>query len=168
MKPLAVRAVQLVAGANMLAVRALTVLMLVVLTLQVFMRSVLNAPPSWTEEVALLAFSWAVLLGVAYGVREGIHVRMDMLLDALPPALNRWLERLVLVAVGGVGAYLLLAGWHYTESAAGTTSAAISYPMPLLYASVVVCGALVLVFAVERLLLGLPAGTAPDPAQGTS
>ncbi len=153
------------AAATRLAVRALTVLMLVVLAIQVFMRSVLDAPPSWSEETALLAFSWAVLLGVAYGVREGIHVRMDMLLEALPQALRRWGERAVLTVIAAIGLYLAVAGWNYTESAVGTTSAAIGYPMPLLYASAVVCGVLVAVFAIERLLQGAPVGVEHDPAE---
>lgn len=158
-------AVDLLARANRLALQALMLLMLGALAAQVFMRSVLNAPPSWSEEVALLGFSWMALLGLAYGVREGIHVRMDMLLDALPAALRRWGERLVLLLVAGTGLYLAYAGWGYTESSVGTTSAAIGYPMPLLYASCVVCGVLVVVFAFERLLLGLPAGTAPGPGE---
>jgi TRAP-type C4-dicarboxylate transport system permease small subunit len=147
------------AAGTALLVRALTLAMLAVLGYQVFMRSVLSKPPSWTEEVALLAFSWAVLLAVAYGVREGIHVRMDLLLDALPWRLRPWLERLILLSIVFVGAFLAWAGWHYTIAAAGTTSAAIAYPMPLLYASAVVCGALVVLFALERLLTN----PAPEP-----
>lgn len=152
------------ATATRWSVQALTLLMLAALAIQVLMRSAFNAPPSWSEEVALLAFSWTALLGLAYGVREGIHVRMDMLLDALPPALRRGAERLVLAAVACTGLYLAVAGWHYTESAVGTTSAALGYPMPLLYASCVVCGVLVAVFGLERLLRGLPASGEPDPA----
>lgn len=156
--------VEALATATRWSVQALTLLMLAALAIQVLMRSVFNAPPSWSEELALLAFSWTALLALAYGVREGIHVRMDMLLDALPRALRRWAERLVLAAVAGIGLYLAVAGWHYTESAVGTTSAAIGYPMPLLYASCVACGALVALFAAERLLLGLPACGEPEAA----
>lgn len=165
MKGVVAGAVGALAAATRWTVCALTVLMLVVLAIQVFMRSVLNAPPSWSEEVALLAFSWAVLLGVAYGVREGIHVRMDMLLEALPAALRRWGERALLAVIAAIGLYLAVAGWNYTESSIGTTSAAISYPMPLLYASAVVCGALVAVFAIERLLQGAPVGVDHGPGE---
>jgi len=155
-------AVRGVAHAAMLAACALTGLMLAVLTWQVFMRSVLNAPPSWTEEVALLAFSWAVLLAIAYGVREGIHVRMDILLDVLPRALRRLCERLINAAVVFVGLFLGYAGWRYMLESVGSTSAAIGYPMPLLYASTVACGALIVVFGLERLLLdGLAAHADP-------
>jgi TRAP-type C4-dicarboxylate transport system permease small subunit len=160
--------VDALATATRWAVRVLTVLMLGALTAQVFMRSVFNAPPSWSEELALLAFSWTVLLGLAYGVHDGIHVRMDMLLDALPQALRSWIERLVLLAIAGVGLMMGVAGWNYTESSIGTTSAAISYPMPLLYAACVVSGALVVVFALARLARGAPAGTEPDPAEAVS
>lgn len=129
----------------------LTGVMLVTMALQVFMRSVLNSPPSWTEEVSLACFTWAVMLGIAQGVRQGIHVRMDLLVDALPPALRWSAERLMLIAIGLVGIFLTYAGFHYTLSSFGTTSAAVSYPMPLLYASAPVSGLLVVLFSLEAL-----------------
>lgn len=158
-------AVRGIAAGAALLVRGLTLAMLAVLSYQVFMRSVLSKPPSWTEEVALLAFSWAVLLGVAYGVREGIHVRMDLALDALPPRLRPWLERVILLGVTFVGGFLTWAGWNYAVASIGTTSAAIAYPMPLLYASAVACGALMTVFGLERLWLVGPQA-APEASRG--
>jgi TRAP-type C4-dicarboxylate transport system permease small subunit len=146
-------AVQAIARAAMAAACVLVGVMLAVLALQVFMRSVLDAPPSWSEEVALLAFGWSVLLAIACGVREGIHVRMDIVLELLPAPLRGLCERAMLAAVVFVGLFLAHAGWRYTMESAGSTSAAIGYPMPLLYASTVVCGALVAVFGLERLLL---------------
>jgi TRAP-type C4-dicarboxylate transport system permease small subunit len=138
-------------------VRGLIAAALLVLGWQVFMRSVLASPPSWSEEVALLAFTWAVLLAVACGVRDGIHVRMDLLLDRLPAPARAAMERLLLLATAFVGGYLAWAGAGYAAASADTSSAATAYPMPLLYASAVVCGVLILLFALERLLLGAPA-----------
>lgn len=153
MKQALAAAVQAIARAAMAAACVLTGAMLAVLALQVFMRSVLNAPPSWSEEVALLAFGWSVLLAIACGVREGIHVRMDIVLELLPAPLRRLCERAIVAAVVFVGLFLAHAGWRYTMESIGSTSAAIGYPMPLLYASTVVCGALVALFGLERLLL---------------
>jgi len=149
-------AVAAVAAANTWLVRLLALLMLGVLGWQVFMRSALSAPPSWSEELALLAFTWAVLLAVAGGVRDGIHVRMDLLLDRLPAAARALMERGLLLATAFVGGFLAWAGARYAAESVGTTSAATAYPMSLLYASAVVCGALILLFALERLLLGAP------------
>jgi TRAP-type C4-dicarboxylate transport system permease small subunit len=148
------------AGAALAAwlIQALILLMLAILAYQVFMRSVLDAPPSWTEEVALLGFTWLILLGTAYGVRQGIHVRMDVLLDALPARWRVVLERAIAAAVALVGGLLALAGWD-------TTSAAIGYPMPVLYVSTVVSGALIAVFGIER-LLGAAPGEPPREGAG--
>lgn len=145
-----------VAAAVAWLVRALAVAMLLVLGWQVFMRSALARPPSWSEEVALLGFTWAVLLAVAAGVREGIHVRMDLLLDRLPAPARTAMERVLLGAIAFVGGYLTWAGADYAAASVGTTSAATAYPMPLLYASAVVCGALIVLFAIERFVLGAP------------
>ncbi|MFT3821167.1 MAG: TRAP transporter small permease [Rubrivivax sp.] len=149
--PVAAAVAGLAAGAAML-VRLLTVAMLAVLGYQVFMRSALASPPSWSEEVTLLGFTWAVLLAVACGVRDAIHVRMDLLVDAAPPWAQAALERVVLAGIVFIGGFLAWAGFDYALASMGTTSAAVAYPMPLLYASAVVCGALIALFALERLL----------------
>jgi TRAP-type C4-dicarboxylate transport system permease small subunit len=155
------------AGAALAAwlIQALILLMLAILAYQVFMRSVLDAPPSWTEEVALLGFTWLILLGTAYGVRQGIHVRMDVLLDALPARWRVVLERAIAAAVAIVGGLLALAGWDYVLATSDTTSAAIGYPMPVLYVSTVVSGALIAVFGIER-LLGAAPGEPPREGAG--
>jgi TRAP-type C4-dicarboxylate transport system permease small subunit len=148
------RSVRAISRVNAGIIVLLTGVMLVTMALQVFMRSVMNSPPSWTEEVSLACFTWAVMLGMAQGVRQGIHVRMDLLVDALPMAMRVSAERLVLLATGAVGVFLAYAGYHYTISSFGTTSAAVSYPMPLLYASASASGLLVALFSLEALFLG--------------
>ena len=59
--------------------------MLFCIALQVVMRYVFAQTPSWSEELAILMFAWCALGGLALGVREGFHVRMDLLLDRLSP-----------------------------------------------------------------------------------
>ena len=51
-------------------------LMLAAITYQVVMRYVFGDTPSWSEELAVLLFSWSVLGGLALGVHEGWHVRL--------------------------------------------------------------------------------------------
>lgn len=152
-----------IAAAVAALIQVLILLMLGILALQVFMRSVLDAPPSWSEEAALLGFTWVVLLGVAHGVREGIHVRMDLLLDALPAA-GRWVvEKAISASIIGIGGFLLVAGWDYVLNTRDSTSAAIGYPMPVLYLSAVVSGLLIVVFGFERLLLQGTTGAEEEP-----
>ena len=67
--------------------------MLAAITYQVVMRYVFGDTPSWSEELAVLLFSWSVLGGLALGVHEGWHVRLTLLPDLLPAGLRVLAER---------------------------------------------------------------------------
>lgn len=133
---------------------ALALGMLVLLAWQVFMRFVVGQALSWSEELALTGFTWAMLLATALGVRESIHVRMEILVDAMPGPLRRWGDKLTALLVLALGGCLAWAGWNYVHDALGTTSAAVAYPMAWLYAAAPVSGVLMAVFALEQLVLG--------------
>lgn len=154
-------------GALATAVRwlviALAVAMLVALALQVLMRYAFDRAPSWTEEFAITCFGWSMLLAIALGVRDGIHVRMDLLVELLPPPVQLALERLMLLLIAGCGAFLAWAGLRYAGDTAGAVSAAIGYPLTWLYASAPVSGALVCLFALERV-----AGYRPPESEALS
>ena len=132
----------------------LALIMLVALSLQVFMRFVVGQALSWSEELALACFSWSMLLGIALGVRDAIHVRMDLVVDHLPEPLQRGADRLISLAVAGLGLFVAWAGVRYVVDSLGTTSAAIGYPIAYLYASAPACGALIAIFALERTVFG--------------
>lgn len=133
---------------------ALALTMLVALSLQIFMRFFLGQALSWSEELALACFSWSMLLAIALGVRNAIHVRMDLLVDCLPAPLQRGVDRLVSLTVAGLGVFVAWSGVRYVLDSLGTTSAAIGYPIAYLYACAPVSGTLIAVFALERAFLG--------------
>ncbi|MEN9500492.1 MAG: hypothetical protein RIS83_2312, partial [Pseudomonadota bacterium] len=56
-------------------------IMLLAIVYQVLTRYVLGAASFWSEELAVLMFSWTVLAGLALGVHEGFHVRLSLLPD---------------------------------------------------------------------------------------
>ncbi|MFV0379555.1 MAG: TRAP transporter small permease [Anaerorhabdus sp.] len=56
--------------------------------LQVFMRYVLRNPLSWSNEVIVSTFTWTVLFGACYSMRERSHVKFTMVTDALPEKLS--------------------------------------------------------------------------------
>lgn len=130
----------------------LAFLMVITICWQVAMRFAFNDPPSWTEEFALLLFSWSMLLMLAVGVREAFHVRMDILIERMPAGGRQWLESLICVATLAFGVYLAIAGVDYVREMRGSSSAAMGYPIALLYSAAPVCGGLVCLFSLERLL----------------
>lgn len=131
---------------------AAVALMLACIALQVVMRYGFGNALSWSEELALLMFSWAALGGLALGVREGFHVRLTLVLEPLPAGARAWAERAIGLLTAALGAYLVWSGWRYVDVTRGGTSAAIAYPIELLHGIAPLAGLFVLLFAVERLL----------------
>lgn len=147
------------------AVKAIVVVMVIIMVAailwQIGMRYFFNSPPSWTEELALLLFSWSMLLMLAVGVREAFHVRMDLLIQSLPPSGSRMLQAIIDLAIAGFGGFLTSAGITYCLDMYGATSAAIAYPIVLLYSAAPVCGGLIFIYSLEQLLSGHKAGEYP-------
>jgi TRAP-type C4-dicarboxylate transport system permease small subunit len=131
---------------------AAVALMFVCIAVQVVMRYVFGNALSWSEELALLMFSWAALGGLALGVHEGFHVRLTLVLDPLPARTRAWAERAIELLTAAFGAYLVWSGWRYVDITRGGTSAAIAYPIELLHGIAPLAGVFVLIFAAERLL----------------
>lgn len=144
------------------------VLMLAALCWQVAARYVLGEPSIWSEELAVLLFSWTVLGGLALGVREGWHVRLTLLPDALPRGLRLWTERATDLLTAALGGFLAWSGWRFLDITSGSISAAIGYPIEILNVLAPVSGALMALFALERALRPGGALPAAEPGPGTA
>jgi TRAP-type C4-dicarboxylate transport system permease small subunit len=126
---------------------------------QVYARYVLNNSPSWTEPVALLLMSVAMMFGAAAGVRSESHFGFFIALHVAPPKVRLVLlgvTRLVVTAIGLVlafwGTVLLLDDW-------GTPMAGAPLPQGLVFLPIGLGGLLIALFALERLFTGAPAPT---------
>ncbi len=141
-------------GAVKIIVVLMMAIMLCALSGQVVMRYVFNVALSWSEELSLALFTWSVLLTSALGVRDRFHVRMSILVETLKEPWRRFAERCIHVATAVFGGYLTFAGFAYFTETRGMTSAAIGFPIELLYAAAPTCGILIFMFAVEHAIDG--------------
>ena len=130
--------------------------MLLLLMTQVLMRYFLGAPPSWTEELAIILFAWLVLLYATVGLREGFHVAIETI-PAGWPRVQAWADRWVAALACLFGVVTFTAGIAYVDRTSGQKTAALQFPIEVLYLSVPVCGALFILHAVARMI-------APDDA----
>lgn len=128
------------------------VLMVLLITYQVVMRYVFGATPSWSEELAVLFFSWSVLAGLALGVYEGWHVRLTLLPDVLPAGARIWTERATDAVTCALGVFIVDSGLRFFDITTGSVSAAIGYPIEILNAMAPIAGALMALFAFERMV----------------
>ncbi|GGC50687.1 ABC transporter permease [Siccirubricoccus deserti] len=127
-------------------------LMLLCISYQVLMRYVFGDTPSWSEELAVLFFSWSVLGGLALGVHEGWHVRLTLLPELLPAGLRAWTERVTELVTAALGLFLAWSGWRFLDMTSGSVSAAIGYPIEILNILAPICGGLMALFGLERAL----------------
>jgi TRAP-type C4-dicarboxylate transport system permease small subunit len=140
------------AGATRFSIALAAALMLSAILYQVVTRYVLGAASSWSEEFAVLMFSWSVLAGLALGVHEGFHVRLTLLTDALPLAGRIVAERVLDFITAALGVFLAWSGWRFLDITSGSVSAAMGYPIEILNALAPIAGALMAVFGLERAL----------------
>ena len=140
------------------------VVMLACIVVQVVMRYVVGKTLSWSEELAVLMFAWATLGGLALGVREGFHVRLDLLVGYLPDAVRHWAERAISLLTAAFGAYLLWSGTRFYEMTGGSISAAIGYPIEFLHVLAPIAGGMICLFSIARVFAASAAEDAPELA----
>lgn len=149
-------------AAAALSVAALALVgMTLVQAWQVFARYVLNDAPGWTEPLALILMSVSVMFGAAVAVRAESHFAFLTLQQSTPPPVQKALRALsrVIAAAAGVGltvygAILMADDWSVTMPGA-------PLPAGLRFLALTLGGALIFLFAVERLL----AGDAPEAGE---
>lgn len=149
-----VRLLDHLANGSMILAAVALVIMTLVQAWQVFARYVLNDSPGWTEPVALLFMSLAVMFGSAVAVRRETHFAFLTLQDVMPDRLalsSRIVSRLI-AAVSGLalmllGGQLMIDGWDVPLAGA-------QLPSGVKFIGLTIGGALILVFALERLVKG--------------
>jgi len=141
-----------VAGAALGIAGTALVGMAVVEGWQVFARYVLNNSPSWTEPVALLLMSTAMMFGAAAGVRANRHFGFFIVVDHASPRAQlilRTITRLTGSAIGAMfaiwGFDMLLDAWDYPMAGAPLPQGVVFLPMCL-------GGALIALFFLEQLI----------------
>jgi TRAP-type transport system small permease protein len=129
---------------NAALVLLITALMVVLVVGNVFCRYVLNASLIWAEELAQYLMVWMVFLGAGLGFRQGRHVAVEMLQDALPGRMGWILRWLVLVISALFLAILVVLGIRYAAFAAGQETPALQISAAIPYSAVPVGAALFL------------------------
>ncbi|EPX79413.1 Tripartite ATP-independent periplasmic transporter, DctQ component [Litoreibacter arenae DSM 19593] len=81
---------------------------------QVIFRYVFNSAIDWAEEVARLAFVWAMFLAIPHGIRRGVHVGIDALVVRFSQGLQDRLFRLSALIGAALMAVIFAYAWQVT------------------------------------------------------
>ena len=102
---------------------------------QIFMRYVMQASLSWSEELARYFFIWMTYLGIAYAVRKDAHIRVTMALELLPFRAQIATRILTHIIFAAFAFFVMYQGWFLVEKTLrfGQKSASLGIPMGLIY-----------------------------------
>lgn len=124
---------------------------------QVFMRYVMSASLSWSEELSRYLFIWLTYLGVAFAVRRDAHIRVTMLVSVFSPGWQVAARILTHAIFAGFAAFVMYQGWFMVERTFrfGQTSASLGIPMGYVYLAPVTGFALTLARLMQAAILDL-------------
>lgn len=94
-------------------------ILLVAITLLVFveviLRFVFNTGISWGEEATRILAAWFVLFGVAWGIKVGAHIGVEVFVNAMNPVLRRIVSFIAVLASLVYCGLILYGTWFYLK-----------------------------------------------------
>jgi TRAP-type C4-dicarboxylate transport system permease small subunit len=137
------------------------VAMVIIVAWQVYGRYVLRSSPSWTEQAAMTLMIWFVLLAAAAGVREGFHIRIVAVEEAVPAKVRKGMRIVADLLMAACGVAMVVWGGEMVMRTWSHVIPSLGLPRGLAYLGMPISGALITVFSLER-ILEEAAGKAPD------
>jgi TRAP-type C4-dicarboxylate transport system permease small subunit len=119
---------------------------------QVYARYVLNDSPSWTEPVALLLMSTVMMIGAAVGTRNDAHFGFFIAVEHTPMRLRRVLLAIARLIAAAIGLMLSVWGGRLLVDSWSVPMAGAPLPQGIVFLPFCIGGALIVVFAIERLI----------------
>lgn len=135
----------------------------ILIVAQILMRAVFGFAISGIYELATFCMIWSVILTVGLGIRNNVHVRVDILMRIVPPKTARVMEYVVCIVLLWIGAALVYSGVFLVQESLRFGDATlgkirISMWIPQ---SIMPLGGLLIVFHTIGRIIGLRRGTTP-------
>jgi TRAP-type C4-dicarboxylate transport system permease small subunit len=151
-----------------LAVTALIALAIINLLIGVVLRYFVGAitdwldldpvPFTWVEEVGELSLAWLTLIGAAIGIQSRSHFSLSVFVHRLPEAAQLWVHRFNHALIAAFG---LLVAWYGVKLCLlnrTLTTPGLEINLAWLYASSVIGGILIAIYAVATMISPVPRG----------
>lgn len=137
---------------------SLTVVMIALVTYQVFERYVLQYTPPWTEELAVYLMIWFGIIGIAAGVRRKSHMALEYFADKMPKPVQKGLRLFNYVLMLIYTSVLVYEGMNMVQFTMSQKSPAIGLPVGYVYLALPVSAVLMVLFLLEALVKEIKKG----------
>lgn len=131
------------------------VLMTIVVSWVVFSRYLLGNTPAWGEEGALLCMVWFGFVSMAIGVRDNLHISIDVFDRILPESFKvatDWIKQGLVLAFA---VFMLIEGFNMSEVALGNDMPGLRISSAFLYAAVPISGGAIIYYILTDSFLRL-------------
>lgn len=118
----------------------------------VIARYVIHESLIWGQEAAVYLFIWMTFLGATVVYRERGHPAVLALLHAMPPATQRILLMVAHFVVIALSIVFVVYGAQVVQLVTTQTAQSINMTMAIPYASIPICGTLLIVHALQHIV----------------
>jgi len=108
--------------------------------------------PSWTEEAIRFLFIWASCVGAAIGIKEHIHIGIDILVNLLPFVARKVIDIVVQLGLIAFDVFIIKFGFDMVARTMTQASPALRLPMAYVYLAVPVVGILGLYYSIFEIV----------------
>lgn len=119
----------------------------------VFGRYVLNATPTWVEQLALLLICYIAFLGAAAGVRDDTHLGVTLFRDMLPLGMQKVIIIAIDTMLAVFGVVMVMAGITLMQFGWDSNLPMLNIPESFRTLAITLCGVLVTLHAGSRGLI---------------
>lgn len=126
------------------------IIMVFVISWQVFGRFILNSSPSWSDQVALILMIWYIFFAAAAGVHERFHIRITALEDMSSPAMAKKLRIAIHIITAIFGMILLIFGAQLVWLVQIHVIPALGISRSFAYLPLPISGLLMTIFAIRH------------------
>jgi C4-dicarboxylate transporter, DctQ subunit len=126
--------------------------MSIIVFFQVFFRFVIYIPFPWSEESARYLMIWMGMVGSAMAMRYGRHIGVTVLIERLPPSVNRFLSPFIDLLMVVFLVIMAKEGFRLAAKNAAQHSPAMDLPMLFPYLAIPV-GAVLMILEIMASLL---------------
>lgn len=136
----------------------LFVAIVIVGSLQVFNRFILNVSLSWSEEFQKFAFIWLVFISIPVAYNRAAHLRVDTFFELFPAPLQKTMRWVIDLLWIGLGVSLIAYTWRLMQVTKYQLSPGLGVSMSVVYAGLVIGGVYLVLCVAANMFKRLTSG----------
>lgn len=132
-------------------VLSMIVLMTLIISYQVISRFVLNTTPAWIQPLSLLLMVWIGFLGIAIGIQDNSHIKINIFVEKMPEKIQKGLNLVQRLLAILFGLFMVIEGGKFSLSMLSSNIPGIKVPSATLYVVVPLAGLLIIIYLLFEL-----------------